>query len=290
VTFTKSESSRWGKPRDSTQPPEVQPFTCLCLRRHVISLFNNGETRLLHGGFRHFPTTGVRESGSRLVLKETNFNHANSRDHKPQTPEPRQRDSCHPLRLISSHNSEPQQPSSKMTDTARWKSTVYVGGLSPGVTVQTLQEAFLPFGEIADVSLPKNVNPNTAADEPHRGFAYVEFEDAEDAKEAIDNMDQAEIFGRVIKVSAAKAPKSAGQGLGGKTAVWEQVSCSFVFSQYFISCVGVNCECRKGGLRSMLLVRRISWRRSRLTTGLKTQCKGLRDWILQGLNRCEGTT
>jgi RNA recognition motif-containing protein len=89
------------------------------------------------------------------------------------------------------------------------------------VTVTTLQEAFLPFGDIADVSLPKNENPNST--EPHRGFAYVEFEDAEDAKEAIDNMDQAELFGRVIKVSAAKAPKSAGVQLGGKTAVWEQV-------------------------------------------------------------------
>lgn len=110
-----------------------------------------------------------------------------------------------------------------MTDTARWKATVYVGGLAPAVTVTTLQEAFLPFGEIADVSLPRNENPNTAATEPHRGFAYVEFEDPEDAREAIDNMDQAELFGRVIKVSAAKPPKSAGQGLGSKTAVWEQV-------------------------------------------------------------------
>ncbi|KAL2170513.1 hypothetical protein VTG60DRAFT_4799 [Thermothelomyces hinnuleus] len=109
-----------------------------------------------------------------------------------------------------------------MTDTTRWKATVYVGGLAPAVTVTTLHEAFLPFGEIADVSLPKNENPNTAAAEPHRGFAYVEFEDPEDAKEAIDNMDQAELFGRVIRVSAAKPPKSAGQGLGAKTAVWEQ--------------------------------------------------------------------
>ena len=116
-----------------------------------------------------------------------------------------------------------------MSDTTRWKATVHVGGLPPAVTVQTLQEAFLPFGEIADVSLPRNENPRTAADEPHRGFAYVEFEDAEDAREAVDNMDQAELFGRVIKVSAAKAPKTAGQGLGGKTAVWEQVSCYYCY-------------------------------------------------------------
>lgn len=109
-----------------------------------------------------------------------------------------------------------------MTDSARWKATVYVGGLASVVTTTNLHDAFIPFGEIADISLPKNENPKST--EPHRGFAYVEFEDAEDAKEAIDNMDQAELFGRVIKVSAAKAPKSADEGLGSKKAVWEQVS------------------------------------------------------------------
>lgn len=109
-----------------------------------------------------------------------------------------------------------------MTDSARWKATVYVGGLAPVVTVANLHDAFIPFGEIADISLPKNENPNST--DPHRGFAYVEFEDAEDAKEAIDNMDQAELFGRVIKVNPAKAPKRADEGLGSKTAVWEQVS------------------------------------------------------------------
>lgn len=111
-----------------------------------------------------------------------------------------------------------------MTDAARWKATVYVGGLAPVVTAATIHDAFLPFGDIADVSLPKNENPNSNTTEPHRGFAYVEFEDADDAKEAMDNMDQSELFGRVIKVTPAKAPKSADEGLGSKTAVWAQVS------------------------------------------------------------------
>lgn len=173
-----------------------------------------------------------------------------------------------------------------MTDTARWKSTVYVGGLAPAVTVTTLQEAFVPFGEIADVSLPKNENPNSSAAEPHRGFAYVEFEDAEDAKEAIDNMDQAELFGRVIKVSAAKAPKSANQGLGSKTAVWEQV-------RYFCGghrpLVLTVKEYRKDGLPSMLLVRRIGWRRSKLRMqGQRIPCRDLRALMLPDPNRNEG--
>lgn len=107
-----------------------------------------------------------------------------------------------------------------MTDATRWKATVHVGGLATAVTVANLHDAFIPFGEIADISLPKDDNPNN--NNPHRGFAYVEFEEADDAKEAIDNMDQSEFFGRVIKVSQAKAPKSAEEGLGSKTAVWEQ--------------------------------------------------------------------
>lgn len=52
----------------------------------------------------------------------------------------------------------------------------------------------------------------------------MEFEDPEDVKEAIDNMDQSELFGKVIKVSAAKPPKNVNEGLGSKTALWEQVN------------------------------------------------------------------
>ncbi|KAK8107078.1 RNA recognition domain-containing protein [Apiospora kogelbergensis] len=109
-----------------------------------------------------------------------------------------------------------------MTDSARWKATVYVGGLAGMVNQANLHDAFIPFGEIADISLPKNDKPD--ATEPHRGFAYIEYEDADDAKEAMDNMDQSEFFGKTLKVSAAKAPKSADEGLGSKTALWQQES------------------------------------------------------------------
>lgn len=112
-----------------------------------------------------------------------------------------------------------------MSDAARWKATVHVGGLAAIVTPGNVHDAFIPFGEIADISLPKNDNPK-AIEVAHRGFAYVEFEDVDDAKEAIENMDQSEFFGKIIRVSAAKPPKSADEGLGSKTAVWEQV-CAF---------------------------------------------------------------
>ncbi|KAJ6441966.1 peptidyl prolyl cis-trans isomerase cyclophilin [Purpureocillium lavendulum] len=107
-----------------------------------------------------------------------------------------------------------------MADSARWKATVFVGGLAPMVTNSQVMDAFIPFGEIVEVQLPKPDSRNST--DAHRGFAYVEYEDAEDAKEAIDNMDQSEFFGRILKVSQAKAPKSAEEGLGSKKAIWEQ--------------------------------------------------------------------
>ncbi|KAM0706433.1 hypothetical protein Q7P35_005759 [Cladosporium inversicolor] len=88
-----------------------------------------------------------------------------------------------------------------MSDQSREKATIFVGGLDSQVTAETLHDAFIPFGEIADVTLPK---PEL------------------DALEAIDNMDQSELYGRVIKVNQAKPQKAAGEKLGSKTAIWEQ--------------------------------------------------------------------
>ena len=108
-----------------------------------------------------------------------------------------------------------------MSDTSRLKNSVYVGGLDNAVSVRTLHDAFVPFGEIVDISLPKPDLPSNT--DPHRGFGYVEFQEAEDAREAIDNMDQSELYGRVIKVAQVKPQKEQHEGLGSKTAVWEQV-------------------------------------------------------------------
>ncbi|KAI4719675.1 peptidyl prolyl cis-trans isomerase cyclophilin [Aureobasidium sp. EXF-10727] len=107
-----------------------------------------------------------------------------------------------------------------MSDAPRPKATVYVGGLTSAVDSHTLHNAFIPFGPIVNISLPKPELPSNP--EPHRGFGYVEFESPQDAQESIDNMDQSELFGRVIKVNLAKEQKAEGEGLGSKTAIWEQ--------------------------------------------------------------------
>lgn len=100
------------------------------------------------------------------------------------------------------------------------------------VNDRVLADAFLPFGEIVDVTLPKPELPSST--DPHRGFGYVEFEVPADAKEAIDNMDQSELFGRVIKVAPSKPQKNSNEGLGSKQAVWEQV-CSLGLTSGFIA-------------------------------------------------------
>lgn len=44
----------------------------------------------------------------------------------------------------------------------------------------------------------------------NRGFAFIEYEENEDAESAIDNFDEGELFGKIVKVKPAKPykPKS----------------------------------------------------------------------------------
>lgn len=63
------------------------------------------------------------------------------------------------------------------------KRTIYVGGLAEEVDEKVLNAAFIPFGDIIDVQIPVDYET-----EKHRGFAFIEFECAEDAAAAIDNM------------------------------------------------------------------------------------------------------
>merc|ERR1719411_2099387 len=82
------------------------------------------------------------------------------------------------------------------------KATLYVGGLAEAVKEETLHAAFIPFGEVVSIQLPID-----GAIQNHRGFGFVEFEDPEDAAAAIDNMDGAEVMGRVLRVNLARNNK-----------------------------------------------------------------------------------
>ncbi|KAH9487891.1 hypothetical protein Btru_067412 [Bulinus truncatus] len=90
------------------------------------------------------------------------------------------------------------------------------GGCAEEVDDKVLHSAFIPFGEIIDIQMPLDYET-----EKHRGFGFIEFESAEDAAHAIDNMNESELFGRTIRVNLAKPMKLKE---GASRAVWSDDS------------------------------------------------------------------
>ena len=76
---------------------------------------------------------------------------------------------------------------------------IYVGNLNYNVTEEELQEVFSEFGSVASVKIIKDQHTGRA-----KGFAFIGMDQEEDGKNAIEKLNQTEIFGRTIKVSQAK--------------------------------------------------------------------------------------
>ena len=66
-----------------------------------------------------------------------------------------------------------------------------MGSLPDSVNEQLLFSVFLTFGEIKSVEMPLD------EERRHKGFGFVEYENADDASQAIDNMHEAELFGEL---------------------------------------------------------------------------------------------
>lgn len=94
------------------------------------------------------------------------------------------------------------------------KRMLYVGGLAEEVNEKTIHAAFIPFGDIVDINMPLDFKT-----EQHRGFAFIEYEQEEDARAAIDNMNESELFGRTIKVNIARPLHIKKEGLSFRP-VW----------------------------------------------------------------------
>lgn len=92
-----------------------------------------------------------------------------------------------------------------MAQQAVQKNTLYVGGLAEEVNESILHAAFIPFGDIKDVKTPLD-----QATQKHRSFGFVTFLEREDASSAMDNMDGAELYGRVLTVNYALPEKIKG--------------------------------------------------------------------------------
>ena len=64
-----------------------------------------------------------------------------------------------------------------------------IAGLDEQVDDKILLAAFIPFGVVKEVSIPIDAGPGKK-----RGFGFVEFEEADDAAEARENMNSTAII------------------------------------------------------------------------------------------------
>jgi len=97
------------------------------------------------------------------------------------------------------------------------KRTIYVGGLADEADESVVRAAFIPFGDIVNIEIP----PDYENQEKHRGFAFIEYELAEDAAAAIDNMNDSELFGKTVTVNIAR-PRRIKEGYS--RPVWSEDS------------------------------------------------------------------
>lgn len=96
------------------------------------------------------------------------------------------------------------------------KRIVYVGGLGEEIKEDLIRAAFIPFGNIKSVMMPMDYQAGT-----HKGFAFVDFEDADDASESIFNMDGGELMGRTLRVSLAQPNQINKFSSASSEAIWK---------------------------------------------------------------------
>jgi len=79
---------------------------------------------------------------------------------------------------------------------------LFVGSLSWDTTDQSLREAFERFGEVVEAKVITERDSGRS-----RGFGFVTFTDDEAGRNAISEMDGAELDGRTIRVDEARERK-----------------------------------------------------------------------------------
>ncbi|MCP9886441.1 RNA-binding protein [Cyanobium sp. ATX 6A2] len=87
--------------------------------------------------------------------------------------------------------------------------TIYVGNLSFQAEREDLVDLFAQYGEVRQCSLPLDRETGRK-----RGFAFVELAQEADEQKAIDDLQDVEWMGRMIRVNKA-TPREGGGGGGG---------------------------------------------------------------------------
>ena len=88
--------------------------------------------------------------------------------------------------------------------------TIYIGNLSFQAEQEDLVDLFSQYGEVQKASLPLDRETGRK-----RGFAFVEMTNEADEQKAIDDLQDVEWMGRMIRVNKA-TPREGGGGGGGR--------------------------------------------------------------------------
>jgi cold-inducible RNA-binding protein len=94
-------------------------------------------------------------------------------------------------------------------------SSIYVGNLAHTATEDDLRQAFAQYGDVATVSIITDRETGRP-----RGFAFVEMADANQANEAIQQLNLKEICGRPVTVNPARPKEDRPRRGGGKPRRW----------------------------------------------------------------------
>ena len=81
---------------------------------------------------------------------------------------------------------------------------LYVGNLAKQVTDAQLNELAVPFGKIVSATVATERSSGAS-----KGFGFIEYSNADEAKAAITGLDGRDVHGQALKVNEAKPRKDA---------------------------------------------------------------------------------
>jgi RNA recognition motif-containing protein len=87
---------------------------------------------------------------------------------------------------------------------------IYVGNLHYKVDEEVLKEIFVEYGEVASVKIVTDTVTRRS-----KGFGFVTMNNEDEAKQAIEELNEGELMGRKIVVNQAR-PKTATSGGGDR--------------------------------------------------------------------------
>ena len=88
--------------------------------------------------------------------------------------------------------------------------TIYIGNLSFQAEQEDLVDLFSQYGQVKKATLPRDRETGRK-----RGFAFVEMSQDADEQKAIDDLQDVEWMGRMIRVNKA-TPREGSRGGGGR--------------------------------------------------------------------------